>query len=99
VLDWDHYDLHHVVWQPRLPLARFFELYCETWRRSVLNLRGRKKWWQWAAEVRPQHLLRLARILRQTQTLMDPQHYLAQTKVAARGDETVRPGRVRPPAA
>src|SRR5450759_1602109 len=99
VLDWDHYDLHHVVWQPRLPLARFFELYCETWRRSVLNLRGRKKWWQWAAEVRPQHLLRLARILRQTQTLMDPEHYLAQTKMAARGDETVRPGRVRPPAA
>jgi hopanoid C-3 methylase len=84
VRDWDHYDLHHLVSQPRLPVARFFELYCETWRRSVLNLRGRKKWWQWAAEVRPQQLFRIARILRQTQALMDPAHYLSRAKIGTR---------------
>ncbi|RPJ83587.1 MAG: radical SAM protein, partial [Acidobacteria bacterium] len=81
VRDWDHYDLHHLVWQPRLPIEKFFELYCETWRRSVLNLRGRKKWWQWAREVRPGQLGRLARILRQTQKLMDPEHYIAEARV------------------
>ena len=81
VRDWDQYDLHHLVWQPRLPVEKFFELYCETWRRSVLNLRGRKKWWQWLREVRPAQALRLARLLRQTQTLMDPARYLAETRV------------------
>jgi radical SAM superfamily enzyme YgiQ (UPF0313 family) len=81
VLDWAHYDLHHLVSRPHLPVERFFELYCETWRRSVLNLRGRKKWWQWAREVRPQHLPRLARILRQTQLLMDPAHYVSRTGI------------------
>ena len=47
VLDWNQYDLHHLLWKPRLPVERFFELYCETWRRTVLNAGGRKKWWQW----------------------------------------------------
>ena len=82
VMDWNHYDLHHLLWQPRLPVQRFFELYCETWRRSVLYLQGRKKWWSWLSQVRIRDLPRLARILARTQRLMDPQHYLAQTAIA-----------------
>ena len=31
--------------------------YCETWRRSVLNLRGRKSLWQWLREVDPRNAL------------------------------------------
>jgi radical SAM superfamily enzyme YgiQ (UPF0313 family) len=81
VLDWSQYDLHHLLWQPRLPVRRFFELYCETWRRTVLNLRGQKKWWRWLPQVRLRDLPRLARILTRTQRLMDPQHYLAQTTI------------------
>jgi radical SAM superfamily enzyme YgiQ (UPF0313 family) len=78
VLDWDQYDLHHLLWQPRLPVRRFFELYCETWRRSVLNLQGQKRWWEWLPNVRLRDIPRLARILRRTQRLMDPEAYLAR---------------------
>lgn len=81
VLDWNQYDLHHLLWTPRLPVERFFELYCETWRRTVLNTAGRKKWWRWLKDVDPRHLGRLARILMRTQRLMDPQAYLAETKI------------------
>ena len=61
---------------------RFFELYCETWRRSVLNLKGSKKWWQWAAHARPQHWVHLARVLLQTQRMMDVPHYVREHRLA-----------------
>jgi radical SAM superfamily enzyme YgiQ (UPF0313 family) len=86
VFDWSHYDLHHLLWQPRLPLDRFFELYCETWRRSVLNIAGKKKWWQWLKEVRVRDIPRLARILARTQEMMDPQAYLNQTKLPPKAE-------------
>ena len=98
VFDWSHYDLHHLLWQPRLPVERFFELYCESWRRSVLNIAGKKKWWQWLKQVRLRDIPRLARILARTQTLMDPQAYLNETNllgpkkltpVSASSDDTV----------
>ena len=54
---WAHFDMHHVLWEPALGPERFFELYCETWRRSVLNLRGRKSLWQWLREVDPRNAL------------------------------------------
>jgi radical SAM superfamily enzyme YgiQ (UPF0313 family) len=81
VFDWSHYDLHHLLWQPRLPVERFWELYCESWRRSVLNIAGKKKWWQWLRQVRVRDIPRLAQILARTQTLMDPQAYLKQTNL------------------
>ena len=83
VWDWNQYDLHHLLWQPRLPMERFWELYCETWRRSVLNIAGRKKWWQWLKEVRVRDIPRLAKILARTQTLMDPKAYIAESKIPA----------------
>ena len=84
VQDWNQFDLHHLLWRPRLPVQRFFELYCETWRRTVLNLRGQKKWWRWLPQVRLRDIPRLARILSRTQRLMDPQHYLSQTTFGER---------------
>ncbi len=81
VFDWSHYDLHHLLWQPRLPVERFWELYCESWRRSVLNIAGKKKWWQWLSQVRVRDIPRLAQILARTQTLMDPQAYLKETNL------------------
>ncbi len=91
VLDWNQYDLHHLLWPSRLPVERFFELYCETWRRSVLNLAGRKKWWHWFRGVSPLQAPRLVRILWRTQKMMNPKAYLGETKIpsgvsAARGD-------------
>jgi radical SAM superfamily enzyme YgiQ (UPF0313 family) len=88
VRDWAHFDLHHLLRQPRLPVRRFFELYAETWRRSVLNLQGQKKWWRWLSQVRLQDIPRLARILARTQRLMDPEAYLAHY---AGGDDRAAP--------
>jgi hopanoid C-3 methylase len=76
--DWAHFDMHHLLWEPKLGARRFFELYCETWRRSVLNLSGRKRWWQWMAEVRPRDAVFLTRMLLRTQRMMDPAHYLRE---------------------
>lgn len=81
VFDWNQYDLHHLLWKPRLPVERFFELYCETWRRSVLNAAGRKKWWQWLPQVDLRHIGHLARILARSQQLMNPRAYLAEYRV------------------
>ncbi len=94
VFDWTHYDLHHLLWQPRLPVDRFFELYCESWRRSVLNIAGKKKWWQWLNQVRLRDIPRLAQILARTQTLMDPQAYLQETSLL--GPRTLPPASESP---
>ncbi len=51
-VNWSQYDMHHVLWEPRLGARRFFELYCETWRRSILNLGGQKSWLDWVRQVR-----------------------------------------------
>ena len=60
---WAHFDMHHLLWEPALGPERFFELYCETWRRSVLNLKGRKSVWRWLREVDPRNMLFLLRAL------------------------------------
>jgi radical SAM superfamily enzyme YgiQ (UPF0313 family) len=86
VMDWSQYDLHHLLWRPRLPVQRFFELYCETWRRTVLNAAGRKKWWQWLPQVDLRHITHLARILSRSQKLMDPRAYLAEYNIPADSD-------------
>jgi radical SAM superfamily enzyme YgiQ (UPF0313 family) len=77
---WAHFDMHHLLWEPKLGPERFFALYCETWRRSVLNLRGRKSVWRWMREVDPRNLLFLLRALTRTQRMMSPDHYLAELR-------------------
>jgi radical SAM superfamily enzyme YgiQ (UPF0313 family) len=84
---WAQFDMHHLLWEPALGARRFFELYCETWRRSVLNLRGEKKWWQWARHTRPRHLVFMTRALLRTQRMMDPRHYLSEYRLAEPGRE------------
>jgi radical SAM superfamily enzyme YgiQ (UPF0313 family) len=79
---WAHFDMHHALWEPSLGAPRFFELYCDTWRRSVLNLRGRKSLWQWMCEVDPRNALFLIRALHRTQRMMQPAHYLAEYDLA-----------------
>ncbi len=81
---WSYFDMHHLLWEPSLGAERFFELYCETWRRSVLNLSGRKSIWKWLREVDPQNMLFLLRALRRTQRMMDPSHYLAECDFSSR---------------
>ena len=73
---WSQFDMHHLLWEPRLGVQRFFELYCETWRRSVLNLKGEKKLWQWLAHAKPRHWMHLLQVLYRTQRMMQPSHYV-----------------------
>jgi hypothetical protein len=75
---WSDFDMHHLLWEPAIEPRRFFELYCETWRRSVLNLGGRKSVWQWLREVELRNAAFLLKALARTQCMMDPKRYLAE---------------------
>jgi hypothetical protein len=74
--------MHHLLWKPALGAERFFELYCETWRRSVLNLKGEKKWWQWARHAHPRNWVFMTRALMRTQQMMKPAHYLGEHRLS-----------------
>ena len=80
--EWAQFDMHHLLWEPALGAERFFELYCETWRRSVLNLRGQKRWWHWLREVEIRNAWFLVQALRRSQKMLDPRHYLAEHRLA-----------------
>jgi hopanoid C-3 methylase len=89
---WFKYDMHHVLWEPRLGAKRFFELYAETWRRSILNTSGEKRWIDWMRQIRPSQVPYLTRVLWRTQRMMKAEAYLAEH--AASGVEPARlPGR------
>jgi radical SAM superfamily enzyme YgiQ (UPF0313 family) len=78
---WSQFDMHHLLWEPKLGPRRFFELYCQTWQRSVLNLRGEKKWWKWVCQAKMRDLLFLTRIMGRTQHMMQPESYLAEHRL------------------
>jgi hypothetical protein len=80
---WDRYDMHHVLWEPRLGAARFFELYAETWRRSILNTSGEKSWVDWMRQVRLSQIPYLTRVLMRTQKIMDARAYLKDHRSSA----------------
>jgi radical SAM superfamily enzyme YgiQ (UPF0313 family) len=89
--NWAQYDMHHLLWEPRLGARRFFELYCETWRRSILNLGGDKSWRDWARQVRASDVPFLTRMLIRTQRMMRPDAHMAEHSLArAREPRTIR---------
>jgi radical SAM superfamily enzyme YgiQ (UPF0313 family) len=75
---WFKYDMHHVLWEPRLGARRFFELYAETWRRSILNTGGEKKLSDWMRQVKPSQIPYITRVLLRTQRMMRPESYLKE---------------------
>jgi radical SAM superfamily enzyme YgiQ (UPF0313 family) len=81
---WFKYDMSHLLWEPRLGAKRFFELYAETWRRSILNTSGQKTWTDWMRQARPSQIPYLTRVLWRTQRLMKPEAYLAEHDRCAR---------------
>ena len=72
---WFKYDMHHLLWEPRLGAKRFFELYAETWRRSILNTAGEKGWLDWMRQVKPSDVPYIVRVLARTQRMMKPEAY------------------------
>ncbi|MRR58542.1 MAG: B12-binding domain-containing radical SAM protein [Deltaproteobacteria bacterium] len=75
-LPWADFDMHHLLWEPRLGARRFCELYAETWRRSILNTSGDKKLTDWLRQVRPLQIPYMIKVLRRTQAMMKPETYL-----------------------
>ena len=75
---WFKYDMHHVLWEPRLGARRFFELYAETWRRSILNTSGEKHWIDWMRQIKPSQIPYLASVLLRTQRMMKAEAYLRE---------------------
>ncbi len=75
-IPWADFDMHHLLWEPRLGAERFCELYAETWRRSILNTSGEKKLVDWLRQVRPLQIPYMIRVLRRTQAMMRPETYL-----------------------
>jgi hypothetical protein len=88
--------MSHLLWEPRLGAKRFFELYAETWRRSILNTAGEKSWMDWVRQVRPAQVPYLLRVLARTQRMMNPEAYLREHAVRRRAaalvGETVAEG-------
>jgi hypothetical protein len=85
--EWAQFDMHHLLWEPRLGVERFFELYCETWRRSVLNLQGQKRWHDWLRDVEWKNAWFLLKALLRSQRLMRPAHYLGDHRLGPAGRE------------
>ncbi|GFE61031.1 B12-binding domain-containing radical SAM protein [Geobacter sp. AOG2] len=75
---WANFDMHHLLWEPRLGAERFFELYAETWRRSILNTAGNKSLMDWVRQVRPSQIPYIIRVLLRTQRMMKPAEYLRE---------------------
>jgi len=84
---WFKYDMHHLLWEPRLGAERFFELYAETWRRSILNLGGDKSIVSWMRQVKPFQSAYIVRALLRTQRMMKASAYLAEHRAACRARE------------
>ena len=84
---WSDFDMHHALWEPALGAERFFELYCETWRRSILNLGGRKSVWQWLRETDFRNAPFLLRALLRSQRMMNPSHYLREHAIPSYGPD------------
>ena len=75
---WSNFDMHHLLWEPRLGAKRFFELYAETWRRSILNTSGEKSLLDWMRQVRPAQIPYIVKVLLRTQRMMKPAAYLRE---------------------
>lgn len=75
-LPWADFDMHHLLWEPKLGAERFCELYAETWRRSILNTSGDKKLTDWLRQVRLLQIPYMIKVMRRTQAMMKPETYL-----------------------
>ena len=65
--------------------------YCETWRRSILNLSGHKSWLDWARQVRARDLPFVTRMLLRTQRMMRPEAYLREHRWPGRTEAFAMP--------
>ena len=77
--DWSKWDMHHVLYEPKLGRRRFFELFVECWRRNVLGAKHAGNWLRWVRGLTPAQVAVLGRVLWRTQRLLDVDAYLEET--------------------
>ncbi len=80
---WANFDMHHLLWEPKLGADRFFELYAETWKRSILNTAGDKGIMDWIKQVRPSQIPYIIKVLWRTQNMMKPAEYMKEYLAAS----------------
>lgn len=75
--DWSKWDMHHLLYEPKLGRQRFFELFVECWRRNVLaGKNALPKFSNWVRGLSLGQMLVLVRVLWRTQRMLGVQHYL-----------------------
>ena len=76
---WSQFDMHHLLWEPRLGVAALL--------RAVLrdlaavgaeSARARRTRGNGLAQAKPRHWLHLLQVLRRTQRMMQPPHYVQE---------------------
>jgi radical SAM superfamily enzyme YgiQ (UPF0313 family) len=78
--DFAKWDMHHLLYEPRLGREQFFELFVECWRRNVLSSRrAAPKILGWMRGLTPGQILTLVRVLLRTQRMLNIQNYLDET--------------------
>lgn len=78
--DWSKWDMHHLLYEPKLGRKRFFELFAECWRRNVLSTRlAVPKLSRWIRGLSPAQVVTLLRVLHRTQRMLKARHYLDET--------------------
>jgi len=81
--DFNRWDMHHVLWEPRLGRRRFYELMVESWKHNVLASRhAPRRWLKWFRGLGPRDMLALAGVLWRTQRLLSVEAHLADPAVA-----------------
>lgn len=75
--DWSKYDMHHILYEPRLGRRRFFELFAESWKRNVLGPKfSVRSWLGWLRDVRFTQMALLVRTIYRSQRLLSVNAYL-----------------------
>lgn len=78
--DFSRFDMHHLLWEPRLGRRRFYELMVESWKRNVLSSgNASRRWLKWFRGIGVKEALALAGVLYRTQRLMNVDAYMDDT--------------------
>lgn len=77
--DWTKWDMHHVLYEPKLGRQRFFELFVECWRRNVLGVGHAGRWLRWVRGLSAAQIVVLGQALWRSQRLLDVGAYVSET--------------------
>ncbi len=78
--DWARWDMHHLLYEPRLGRRRFFERFVQGWRRNILSPRtARGRFRAWAKGLTFAQMLTLLQLLYRSRRMLDVEAYLRET--------------------